>query len=134
MQEPKKAFRYKLMEQFVAEAEKWLNEFDEVLRIYGQDTVEQNKILFRLAHNIKGSALTLQLSNTANMAIQAESFLRGFAQNDNIELDEAQILSLSGWSKHIRKVINGYHNGDVDETAVNREITDFFSNKRHQGI
>jgi chemotaxis protein histidine kinase CheA len=122
------------MEQFIAEAEKWLNEFDEVLRIYGQDTIEQNKILFRLSHNIKGSALTLQLSNTANMAIQAENFLRDFAENGKSELDGAQIVSLSEWSKHIRKVINGYQSGDIDEIAVKREITDFFSNKRHQGV
>ena len=134
MPEPKKTFKYSLMEQFIIEAEKWLDEFDGIIRVYGENTGEQNKVLFRIAHNIKGSALTLELSNTAHMAIQAEDFLRDYAQNDENELDEAQLILLTDWSQCIRRVINGYRHGDIDEVAIKEEITGFFSNKRHQGI
>jgi len=134
LREPKRTFRYKLMKQFLIEAEKWLNEFDEVLRVYNENTEEQNKTLFRIAHNLKGSTLTLELQNTAEMALKAEDFLKGFINGDKKVLNKSQLKSLAEWSSSVRLVLDGFQNGEVDESAVNRDISGFFSNKRHQGI
>ena len=125
--------RYELIQTFIAEAGENLELFGRLLAVYGgEKTIEdQNYELYRLAHSVRGSALSLGLVNTAQAARIGEHHLQDYLfESTPIEKDE--LAALDRWSKLLKAMIMGYETGDLSEIAAIEELEKLFATLERQ--
>ncbi len=118
MSEPTTSFHYSLMVKYVSECQRWLDLCQRHLTDYTGDLDKLNKDLHRYMHNVKGSALTLGLTNTAVPSRLAEELLQPYAFSTGMKLGEEERELLLECVSVLRKLIENYERGRLDEKKL----------------
>jgi|GEM_PF-5562585 len=118
MNEPKRSFHYFLMVKYISECRRWLDLCQRHLSDYTGDLDKLNKDLHRYMHNVKGSALTLGLVNTAAPARLAEELLQPGAFSTGFKLSDKERELLLECVGVLRKLVDNYERGRLDEEKL----------------
>jgi chemotaxis protein histidine kinase CheA len=120
--------RYELIQTFIAEAGANLGQFAELLATYPElEQVEDaNYELYRLAHTVRGSALSLGLENTARAARLGEQRLQEYLFEER-RLKRAELKALARWRERLGEMIAGYETGDLVEDEAITELERLFA-------
>ncbi|MBD3400080.1 MAG: hypothetical protein GF399_07095 [Candidatus Coatesbacteria bacterium] len=120
--------RYELIQTFIAEAGANLGRFAELLATYPElELVEDaNYELYRLAHTVRGSALSLGLDNTARAARLGEQRLQEYLFEER-RIKRAELQALARWRERLGEMIAGYETGDLQEDEAITELERLFA-------
>lgn len=106
------------MVSYISECQRWLDQCQQHLTNYIGDLDKINKDLHRYMHNIKGSALTLGLTNTAVPSRLAEELLQPYAFSLGMRLSEEKRELLLECVSVLMELIDNYEGGRLDEQKL----------------